>query len=397
MTTQDLIPSTSENRVDDILEHFGIKGMQWGVRRAHKKEIGAKDYKWEKKASEDTDKVIDIYNAGVRSSRKEIEAINDKWRESGEDLHKEPARTEYRTELTEKMNEHLRTISSGNISPTGKRELRVIVDNDGSLWLASFPIEHASNGVRIKLVIEEDEDGIITKISLPSMAQSDMLVDDFLEHFGVKGMRWGVRNKRKDTRRSMETADRSDATSANVVVGKERTRFKKSPKRLTSVELADRIKRMEMEKRYNDLNKRDISQGRAATTQILSGVGKTLATKALMAFGMYTLRKALPPGVAEELGGKKAKSAAKIAGKAKKAWDASGKPDPATKPTPPSAPGGKKKKKKKKDKSPSYKSVAAASDPATWSFNNPYSPSKIPSGPLPSAESLRRVDWYRSS
>ena len=75
-------------------------------------------------------------------------------------------------------------------------------------------------------------------------------VIDFIDHHGVKGMHWGVRGG-KGTPRAGKT---------------ERTRFAKSPKRLTNAELEKRIKRMETEKRYNDLNKRDISAGQKLAT-----------------------------------------------------------------------------------------------------------------------------------
>jgi hypothetical protein len=86
-------------------------------------------------------------------------------------------------------------------------------------------------------------------------------VIDFIDHHGIKGMRWGVRGgKGRPTAKT------------------ERTRFAKSPKRLTNTELERRIKRMETEKRYNDLNKRDISPGQKLATEILTNVGRTAVT-----------------------------------------------------------------------------------------------------------------------
>lgn len=92
----------------------------------------------------------------------------------------------------------------------------------------------------------------------PSMGQSDM---DFIDHHGVKGMRWGVRKARSGTSR-----------------GTERTKFSKSPKKLTNEELKRRISRMETEKRYNELNKRDISAGEKLASEILTNVGRTVVT-----------------------------------------------------------------------------------------------------------------------
>lgn len=87
---------------------------------------------------------------------------------------------------------------------------------------------------------------------------------DFLEHYGVKGMKWG---KRKST--------------------KTKTTYKKAPKTLSDAELKKRIQRLENEKRYNTLNQQHVSSGRAAATEILAGSGKQIART--VATGVGTL------------------------------------------------------------------------------------------------------------
>jgi hypothetical protein len=91
---------------------------------------------------------------------------------------------------------------------------------------------------------------------------SDETMNLVVEHYGKKGMQWGVRKGRN-------TRDTS------------RTVFKKAPKKLTSAELEKRIKRMESEKKYNDLNKRDIGKGQQLAADIITKSGKTLATTVL--------------------------------------------------------------------------------------------------------------------
>ena len=79
------------------------------------------------------------------------------------------------------------------------------------------------------------------------MSQSS--VDEFIEHYGVKGMHWGVRNPRN-----------------RVKTGKTKTTYTKPGHKLSDEQLSKRIKRMEMEKRYKDLNQPDIHKGRKFAT-----------------------------------------------------------------------------------------------------------------------------------
>lgn len=108
----------------------------------------------------------------------------------------------------------------------------------------------------------------------PSMAQSN--VWDFIKHHGVKGMHWGVRKDRSGKSRSTE-----------------RTRFSKSPKKLTNEELKRRIARMETEKRYNELNKRDISAGEKLASEILTNTGRTVVTTIAVGGALLAIKTAL--------------------------------------------------------------------------------------------------------
>jgi len=118
--------------------------------------------------------------------------------------------------------------------------------------------------------------------SISNLAHGEF-IEGVLEHFGVKGMHWGQR--KGSVRAKSGLTDRS------------RTRFEKPPHRLTNDELKKRIARMEMEKRYNELNRRDISQGEAVATQVLKSIGvnavTTLGTAAAIYIGKQLLKKKL--------------------------------------------------------------------------------------------------------
>lgn len=105
-------------------------------------------------------------------------------------------------------------------------------------------------------------------------------VDDILEHYGVKGMQWGRRKKRNTGR----------------------TVYKREPSKLTSAELEKRIKRMETEKRYNDLNRRDVSKGQELVSQVLTNSGRTVATTVVTGAALFAVKRALEKKFGAESG-----------------------------------------------------------------------------------------------
>jgi len=110
---------------------------------------------------------------------------------------------------------------------------------------------------------------------------SDFELDSYLEHYGIKGMRWGV--------------SRSDKKLAKARASS-RTIYEKGPKELSANELKRRVNRMETEKRYVALNPptadtnkgknfvvKKVEQFSDAYTGILIGVGAGAASAATIA------------------------------------------------------------------------------------------------------------------
>ena len=83
---------------------------------------------------------------------------------------------------------------------------------------------------------------------------------DYLMHYGVKGMKWGVRKARKNNyfskaakkRRSSYSQDYKDAEKLR----------KKSYKQLSNSELKSLNKRLELEANYKRLNPKGIDKGK---------------------------------------------------------------------------------------------------------------------------------------
>lgn len=115
-------------------------------------------------------------------------------------------------------------------------------------------------------------------------------IDDILAHYGVKGMRWGQRKARKS--RAKSKAKESDT---------EKTKYQKAPSRLSDAELSRRIKRLDMEKRYNELNAVPKSEGKQMATRILKNVGEGTATKVLNQVAYYGVKKAVEKKVGADV------------------------------------------------------------------------------------------------
>jgi hypothetical protein len=82
------------------------------------------------------------------------------------------------------------------------------------------------------------------------------MLDNFLEHFGVKGMKWGIRKDRKGS--GKKTAEQTAKT-------------------LTNKELKKRVDRMNLEKQYASLAKKSEvsskSKGKKIVDEVLADYG----------------------------------------------------------------------------------------------------------------------------
>jgi hypothetical protein len=82
------------------------------------------------------------------------------------------------------------------------------------------------------------------------------MLDNFLEHYGVKGMKWGIRKDRKGS--GKKTAEQTAKT-------------------LTNKELKKRVDRMNLEKQYSSLSKKaeaaSKSKGKKIVDEVLADFG----------------------------------------------------------------------------------------------------------------------------
>lgn len=284
--------------VKAFLEHHGVKGMKWGQRRAANKEA-RKDANWADRRSspnvnigrmhgKTTQRII---NDATKAMKPEINALNKKEeyntpeaklilkKDRGSYKGTHPISVKYNKEVSAIYMRNVKKVAANHlgVSPSGKWKESLVIGKDS--WDVQIKqadeakhsgIVNPDISIRIRPI--SDEDGYIVDFELleNDLAQSLMeLGSDFLEHHGVKGQKWGVRKRRNESARAK-------------AFGGGKTRFKDiKAKDLSDDEINKRIKRLELEKKYVDLNKGKVKAGKDYAGGILSNSGKSAAAAAV--------------------------------------------------------------------------------------------------------------------
>ena len=110
-------------------------------------------------------------------------------------------------------------------------------------------------------------------------------IDDFLAHYGVKGMKWGVR--RGIVKSGKERTSREDKVRAKRKDAKRRRQV------LSDKDLDGLVKRLEQEKKLKALLDEDLSPGRTVAKKLLSNAGTKVAGTVLAGAGVWAIKSAL--------------------------------------------------------------------------------------------------------
>lgn len=109
------------------------------------------------------------------------------------------------------------------------------------------------------------------------MNQMEMTTEDFLKHYGILGMKWGIRKERPKSYgvTANNKPKRSSAFKNNL-----RENFK-SHKKMSDAELRQRVNRLILEKQYRELKYSTLSEGKKMAMNILKNSGSRVAEQTI--------------------------------------------------------------------------------------------------------------------
>lgn len=115
-----------------------------------------------------------------------------------------------------------------------------------------------------------------------------------LFHYGVLGMKWGVRRERRKSNK-VGTKKKKNYTSKKTKAAEVKKKKRVKLKNMSDAELKERIQRLELEKKYLDLKTNvalsQTANGRKFAARVLEKSGESLAVQLANHYGAKGLNK----------------------------------------------------------------------------------------------------------
>jgi hypothetical protein len=101
-------------------------------------------------------------------------------------------------------------------------------------------------------------------------------LDEILEHYGIKGMKWGIHKSRSSSASSPTTSHPASSDAVKADAAKAKIGKKGNTRALSNQELQHLVTRMNLERQYSSLSSMSKPQSAGAkfAKEIILGVGK---------------------------------------------------------------------------------------------------------------------------
>lgn len=112
-----------------------------------------------------------------------------------------------------------------------------------------------------------------------------------LYHYGVLGMKWGVRKSRNSGGSSARK--KSSRDTEDIRIKGLRKKDVKNRRKLSDADLKKKIERLKMEKKLKELTAEEISPGKKFVSDVMSSSGKKVATTFVTGATIYGVKAAM--------------------------------------------------------------------------------------------------------
>lgn len=304
---------TGSVAVKEVLEHFGTKGMRWGVRKAANV---VTDLQFKKVANK-SDTISKLVSTASKKTRQnDLPRINAKHKDlatTSKSVHlvgpsRVPAQKAYREEVRKAYEKNLNDAAKETTSYSENlryeiRPPRLSKKQTAIRWRVKVvKVQHANvESDEYDIILVEDEAGYIidfkaepvTEDLIQTAVNGSEFVDTLI-HVGVRGMRWGVRkapptpvapqavsvvpqSPKRKTKIEVEGGQNHGASDDAIKVAVAKVKLQKSgPAALSNKELQEVAQRVELEDRV----KRAVQpKGRKFVSEVLRNQGKQEANQ----------------------------------------------------------------------------------------------------------------------